>query len=82
MEEDARVNFVSDHPQVVLRGESGDAFKRAIIENRAGGIVRRVKHQHASLRRNFRSDLGKVRLKLISLDQPEGNCFCAETTRE
>ena len=82
IEEDARVNFVGDDPEVVLHRERSDLLQRVFAEHGSGRVVRRIENQRFRTRRDFRRDLRNVRLKLILLFEVKRHRFAAEPARE
>jgi len=80
--QDAGVDLVGEHPQIVLDGEFGDTREGAIVKDGAGGIVGRIENQNASSGGDFGGDFGEIRLKLIFLDQSERNGFGTQATGE
>src|SRR4029077_7240868 len=80
-EDNARVNFVGDDPQVVLSSQGRDCLDRLVVINRAGWIVGGIENQHARFWRDLRGDFAEIRLKTVFLAQRERYRFAAEAAR-
>ena len=63
---DARIDFVGEHPQVVLDGEFGQGALHCVGINRSRRIARRIRQQHARARRDLRRNLGRIGLKMVA----------------
>src|SRR5215469_3952668 len=81
-EQNARVDFIRNDPQIVFPCEFGDALERFFVEYGAGRIAGRVKNEHARLSGDFPGDFIYLRLKPVFLVEPEGNRFGSEPARK
>ena len=80
--DDAGVDLVGEHPEVVLDGEFRQTSLNRIGINRARWIAGRVGDEHARAARDLRGDLGEVRLEMVAGRELERYRNRAETERD
>ena len=76
---DAGVDFIRQHIQVMLHGEFGDAPLDFVGVEGTGRVAGRVEHNRLGARRDLRGDFVGIGLKAVALRESEGHGDAAES---